>query len=261
MGARDPVKSHMVIPDTQVKPGVSIAHLGWAGQYAGDKKPDVIVHLGDHYDMPSLSSYDLADNPGEYHQRRYQDDLDAGDAAFQLFDAGLPRNYRPRKVYLLGNHEERYIRLIRAEPKLVGHIRPPWQYAKDKGWEIKNFLKPVIIDGIAYCHYFCRDENGMVINSKKGAPNARVMVKREMRSCVAGHKQGLSVHVHPTHERIIRGIIAGSFYDHEEAYLTPQGTMYWRGILMLYEVHKGDFNLSEISLDFLRRRYGKKRAA
>ena len=47
---------HLVIPDTQVKPDFHIEHLEWAGQYAVDKKPDVIVHLGDHWDMPSLST-------------------------------------------------------------------------------------------------------------------------------------------------------------------------------------------------------------
>lgn len=101
----------------------------------------------------------------------------------------------------------------------------------------------------------------MVTNSRQGAPSAKAMVQREMRSCVAGHKQGLDVHIQPTSKGIVRGVIAGSFYQHQEEYLTPQGTMYWRGILMLYEVHKGDFNLSEISLDFLRRRYaGKQRS-
>ena len=50
---------HMIIPDTQVKPGSSFEHLKWAGQYAVEKKPDVIVHIGDHWDMPSLSSWDV----------------------------------------------------------------------------------------------------------------------------------------------------------------------------------------------------------
>ena len=47
-----------MIPDTQVKPGVNTDHLEWAGHYAVKMKPDVIVHIGDHWDMPSLSSYD-----------------------------------------------------------------------------------------------------------------------------------------------------------------------------------------------------------
>ena len=50
---------HLIIPDTQVKPGHPIDHLRWAGQYAVDKKPDGIIHIGDHFDMPSLSSWDV----------------------------------------------------------------------------------------------------------------------------------------------------------------------------------------------------------
>ena len=49
---------HLIIPDTQVKPNTPTEHLKWAGQYAAEKKPDVIVHIGDHWDMESLSSYD-----------------------------------------------------------------------------------------------------------------------------------------------------------------------------------------------------------
>ena len=49
---------HFIIPDTQVKQGSDTRHLKWAAEYAVKHKPDVIVHLGDHWDMPSLSSYD-----------------------------------------------------------------------------------------------------------------------------------------------------------------------------------------------------------
>ena len=55
-----PYKKHLVIPDTQIKPGVPTNFLAWIGQYIVEKRPDVVVHLGDHWDMPSLSSYDSA---------------------------------------------------------------------------------------------------------------------------------------------------------------------------------------------------------
>ena len=42
---------HLVIPDTQVKPGNSVDHLYWDGKYAAATKPDVIIHLWDHWDM------------------------------------------------------------------------------------------------------------------------------------------------------------------------------------------------------------------
>lgn len=249
----------MVIPDTQCKPGVPIDHLGWAGQYATEKKPDTIIHLGDWYDLPSLSSYDEVDHPGEYHAQNYQADLDAGDASVLLFQRGLRslRGYAPRLVYLVGNHEHRYQRLVDAQPKLRGAIRAPWAYAKSLGWEVIPFLQPIVIDGIAYAHYFCRGPSGTVTNSKRGSPSAKAMVGREMMSCTAGHKQGLDVYIYPTGHGMMRGIIAGSFYQHEEGYLSPQGTNYWRGILMKHEVYKGSYNLMEVSLDYLKRRYGK----
>jgi len=40
---------HFIIPDTQVKPDVPINHLEAAGNYIIEKQPDVIVHLGDHW--------------------------------------------------------------------------------------------------------------------------------------------------------------------------------------------------------------------
>jgi hypothetical protein len=34
----------LYIPDTQVKPDSNTDHLRWAGEYAADKKPDIIIH-------------------------------------------------------------------------------------------------------------------------------------------------------------------------------------------------------------------------
>ena len=47
----------LLIPDTQVKENVDLTHLTALGNFIVHKKPDIIVHIGDHYDMPSLSSY------------------------------------------------------------------------------------------------------------------------------------------------------------------------------------------------------------
>ena len=73
----------MVIPDCQVKPGNSVEHLRWAGLYAADKKPDIIVNIGDFWDMPSLSSYDVGKK--SFEGRRYQKDIAAGNTAMDVF--------------------------------------------------------------------------------------------------------------------------------------------------------------------------------
>ena len=48
----------LFIPDTQIKNGVNLDHIQALGNYILDKKPDIIVCIGDWWDMPSLSSYE-----------------------------------------------------------------------------------------------------------------------------------------------------------------------------------------------------------
>lgn len=78
---------------------------------------------------------------------------------------------------------------------------------------------------------------------------------REMCSCTSGHLQGLDWQVLQTGDKRVYGMIAGSCYLHEEDYLTPQGTQYWRGIIMKHEVKDGEYDPMMISLDYLKRRY------
>jgi hypothetical protein len=250
-------KKHLCIPDVQGRPKVPLNHLVWAGKFAVDKRPDTIIQLGDWYDMNSLSEYDRSERPGEFHARSFQADLDAGDKSVDLFEDALAKakGYKPKKIYLLGNHEDRYDRMINADPRLNGAIRAPWAYAQELGWEVIPFLKVIEVDGVLYSHYFCRGPSGTVTNARRGSPSARAQVLREMQSCTAGHKQGLDVHIQPTAHGMMRGIIAGSFYQHDEVYLSPQGTKYWRGVLMKHEVSKGNYNLMEVSLDYLKKRY------
>ena len=69
------MKKHLVIGDTQVKPGISISYLTWIGRYIVDKQPDVIVMIGDFADMPSLSSYDVGKK--SFEGRTYKADIKA----------------------------------------------------------------------------------------------------------------------------------------------------------------------------------------
>jgi hypothetical protein len=93
---------HMIIPDTQVKPGSSLKHLEWAGKYAVEKKPDVIVHIGDHWDMPSLSSWDVGKK--SFEGRRYKDDIDAGIKGLETFLAPI----RAEQKRLAENKKKRW---------------------------------------------------------------------------------------------------------------------------------------------------------
>jgi hypothetical protein len=247
--------SHIVVPDTQVKPGVPTDHLEHAGKYIADRKPDTVIMLGDWADMHSLSSYDKGKK--SFEGRRYKQDVASSGEAMERFLAGLKgMRKRPRLVMLKGNHEQRIDRAIEDDAKLEGTIGYEDLGFSAAGWECYPFLQPVTIDGVTYCHFFPRSASGSISQTTRGAPNAKAQLVREGGSCVAGHQQGLDMACLPLRGRLQWGIIAGSFYQHDEAYLSPQGNAHWRGLVVLHEVNEGYFDPMTVSLGFLKRRYG-----
>jgi hypothetical protein len=259
------LRSHLIIPDCQVHEGVNTNHLTHIGKYIVEKKPSVVVCLGDFADMPCLSSYDKGTK--SFEGRRYWKDIkSARDAMDKLLKPirehnltlkrGKRKQYTPRMVMLLGNHENRINRAIDADAILEDTISTEDLGYEENGWEVHKFLETVDIDGVLYSHFFPRSANGRVLQNRRGAPSAVTQVRREMQSCTSGHLQGISFDVYQTGNRRLYGLIAGSCYTHEEDYLSPQGTAYWRGIVMKHEVQNGQYDPMFVSLDYLKRRYG-----
>lgn len=254
---------HLVIPDTQVKDGVDLSYLSWIGEYIVEKKPDVIVQIGDFADLPSLSSYDKGTK--SFEGRRYKKDIEVVHKGMELllqplreYNERAKRNkekqYKPRRVLTLGNHEARITRAVDGDPKLDGTIGIDDLGYKESGWEVFDFLEPVIIDGVVYCHYLVSGVMGRPVGT------ASAMVSKVHQSSVVGHQQGRQVaYGRRADGSNITCIIAGSCYLHDEDYMGHQGNKHWRGILMLHEVNDGHFDEMFISLDFLRKKYDKPR--
>jgi len=251
---------HLVIPDTQVKPDQNLEHLRWAGKYAASTKPDVIVHLGDHWDMASLSSYDVGKK--SFEGRRYTKDIDAGLDGMAMFlepikkeqrrlQQGKKRQWTPRMVFLLGNHEHRIERAIESDAKLEGLMGYDHLALDYQGWETVPFLQPIVIDGIAYCHYFTSGVMGRPVTS------AKLLLQKKMMSCVMGHVQDRDIaYGRKADGNSVTGLFAGIFYQHDEDYLNPQTNGSWSGIWMLNEVKNGSFDELPVSMNYLRRKYG-----
>lgn len=248
----------LFLPDTQVRPDVPTDHIAWAARYAADKRPDAITLAGDWYDFPSLSQWDEGKMAAE--GRRYEDDVRAGTDALALFDHELrkhaPRSYRPRKLVTLGNHEDRLTRAVEASPKLEGKLSLNDLAFKEYGFVVSPFLQPVACFGVTFVHYCPLNAQGRVGPGRFGAPSALAQARRMMQSTVCGHRQGLDVATVETPGKRIRGVIAGSFYQHAEGYLGPMGNSHWQGILVLNDIQGGDFDLCEVSLSYLGRKYG-----
>ena len=250
----------LVIPDCQVKPGVDTNHLTWIGKYIVDKKPDIIVNLGDFWDMPSLSSYDIGKK--SFEGRRYINDVTFGNFAMAkllepLHDAQyLARQqkkkvYQPKKYFLLGNHEQRIERAVDSDPKLEGTIGYDDLYLDD--WEVVPFLQPLNIQAVIFCHYLTSGVAGRPIVSA-----GSILTKRHQ-SAVVGHQQGKQVATaYRADGKALTAIIAGSCYLHDEDYMGIQGNKHWRGICVLHEVENGSFDEMFVSLNYLKQKYGTK---
>ena len=241
----------VVIPDCQIKPGVPLEQLTWAGKYIAEKRPDIIVQIGDFVDMESLSSYDIGKR--SFEGRRYKKDIEAAEKGMSLLMAPIQKqkSYKPRLVITLGNHCDRITRATDTDSKLEGVLSLDDLPYKKYGWEVFPFLKPVIIDGIAFSHYFPSGQLGRPIAT------ARTLLMKLHMSCIAGHLQGRDIfYAKRADGKNMTAIIAGSYYQHNEAYLSPFTNQHWRGIVVCNEVHDGSFDEMMVSLDYLKRKYG-----
>jgi hypothetical protein len=114
-----------------------------------------------------------------------------------------------------------------------------------------DFLDPVVIDGVVYCHYLVSGVMGRPIGT------ASAMISKVHQSAVVGHQQGRQVaYGRRADGSNITCIIAGSCYLHNEDYMGHQGNQHWRGVVMLHEVSDGHFDEMFVSLDYLRKKYG-----
>ncbi len=245
---------HVWIPDTQLRPGVPTNHLVAAGNYIVDKRPEVIVVGGDWWDLPSLNSYE---KPGSkyFEGVSLKADIEFGNDAMADFlrpILAVKRSYKPRLVFIEGNHEYRLQRYIDTAPTAREGIISRAAF-NTEGFEYHNFLNIVEIDGIMYSHYFCNPES--LLRNVLGGQMANRLAKLKQ-SFTMGHQQTVLTGTAylPTGRRI-RGLVSGAFYQHDEAYAGPQGQNYWRGIHYKHEVVNGDYDLMEVSIGYLIREW------
>lgn len=249
---------HFVLPDVQAKPDHSFDYLYRIGKYVVEKQPDKIICIGDFADMSSLSSYDRGTK--SFEGRRYVKDIEAAKEAMAAFMTPMmeynatakkngKRQYRPELHLTLGNHENRIIRAVNDDSKLDGVLSVSDLGYESWGWKVYPFLETVILDGVAYSHYFVTGTAG------RPCSNARLQLIKKHMSCIAGHQQGLQIATdYRADGALITSIIAGSCYEHNEDYMGPQGNKHWRGALMLHDVKEGQFDIMPVSMKYFNER-------
>lgn len=239
------------IADTQIMDGVPTDHLRAYGEWIAAKQPEVIVHLGDHWDFPSLSFHN---KPGSIalEGRRYVKDFDAGRRALDEFLSPIARarGYRPTMVYLLGNHCILPSRQAAQDARLEGALKDPVEVLEQYGWKVYPFLQPVVIGGTAFSHYFPSGALGKPVST------ASMLLRKLHMSAVAGHQQGRDIaYARRADGAMMTGLISGSFYQHQMQWMSPAQNLHWRGTFVLNEVRDGQFDELALSISYLKRRH------
>ena len=249
----------LVIPDCQVREGVPLQHLKWAGEAICEYRPDVVVNIGDFADMPSLSTHDKAGSK-YFEGLRYKKDIEVAKEAMTMLMKPLRdlqktqkdskhKIYKPRLVFLLGNHENRINRAINNSPMLEGLISTK-DLGYEKDWEVHEFLQPVFIEGVGFSHYWPTGAMG------RPASSAAVIINKLHMSCVAGHQQGKQIAYGKRADgKPLCAIIAGSYYLHDEDYMDSLSNRHWRGLVVLNDVKDGHFDEMMLSIEYLERKY------
>lgn len=249
-------KMHIILPDPQVRPGTPTHHLKAVGNMVVELQPDVFVCMGDFWDMHSLSQYDMGRIAGE--KARYLDDIKAGNAAMDILLAPIKKfqgtkpgkNYKPRMIFIMGNHENRIMKHMEAHPYLEGVFH--YEEFNLRSWAVYKFLTLAEADGVYYSHYFYNPMSG-----KAYGGSIQNMLNKIGVSFTMGHQQRIAYDRKDLpNGKTINGLVAGACYIHDEAYKGPQGNHHWRGVIVKHNVRLGNYDLETCELPRLLEIYG-----
>lgn len=222
--------------------------------------PEVVVCIGDLFDMPSLSGFDVGKKAFE--GRTYSADIEAGiDAQKLLFGEIYKHNQKSQQTvepefhYCLGNHEQRIARAIDADRKLDGLIG--YEDLTNDGefpWIMHDFLAPVVINDVAFAHYFVSGVMGRPIS---GVSPAASLLAKQSHSCVQGHIHTLDFAQKSRIDgRKLNAVVCGWYGDFEEAWAGPQVNALWQGgVLVMRDVYEGEFDMEWWSIGRVQRSF------
>ena len=238
-------KTHLIIPDSHAHPNFSNARYSWLGHLINDIKPDVVIDIGDWFDMSSLCSYDRGKK--SFEGRSYQADINAGVEAQDRLYSIVKKSKKklPRFVRTLGNHENRVSRAIEQDRILDGTIGTSDFQSKEYKWEEYPFLEPVEIDGIQYAHYFVTGVSGRPIG---GEHPAYSLLTKRFRSSTCGHVHTFDYCIRASGTGKLHGCVVGVYQDYWADYAGQANDIWNPGVVVKREVENGAYDLEHISL-------------
>ena len=163
----------------------------------------------------------------------------------------------PRRVFLIGNHEERIDRALEVQPELeltIGY----------KDLRLEDFYDDIIdyagttpgsitIDGITYAHYFVAGISG---KPSSGSSPALLGLSKSHKSITQGHSHLFDYGSRPTltGDRI-NSLVAGCFIGSDLEWAGQANKMWWHGCFIKRNVEDGNYDLEVVSMERLEKEY------
>lgn len=250
-------KTFVVIPDPHSHFQHNNNRADWIGELIADVKPDIVVNLGDNWDMPSLSGYDKGKR--SFHGRTYSQDIATGCEFNERMWGRVTKRKRkmPRRVFLHGNHEQRIERAVNIQPELAGTV----DY---KDLQLERWYDDIVpytgdtpgvieLEGVHFAHYFVSGVMGRAIG---GEHPAYSLLSKEYVSCTQGHTHVFDhcVRTRGDGKKII-GLVAGVCQDYNSDWAGEVNKLWWRGCFIKRGVEGGCYDLEAVSLERLKREY------
>ena len=255
-----------VLGDSHVEPDQCIKRFSALGNYLVEHQPNYLISIGDFLSLDSLSAWD-ADKRKTMEGVRYWNDVHSGNDALDLLEAPIicynstrkkrhQSLYKPKKIFLKGNHEDRLDRYLEKNPVLDGaEISLEYNlHLKKRGWEVVPYKQHYVIHDVAFTHIPISN-NGNPIGGKYVCHKALDLYNY---SIVFGHTHRLEIANKHRHggEHLQQSLICGGFFDHVPPYMQGATTDSWRGMTVLTLSQDMRFDVQTVSMSELLSNYG-----
>lgn len=252
-------KIHLVIPDSHATPGQHNKRAVWVGRLINELRPDVVIDLGDTADMPSLCSYDRGHK--SFQGRTYAKDVEVhNDFQDRLWHTvRKAKRKMPRRVRLIGNHDQRIERAVELSPELEGAVSL-------RDLDLESYYDTIVpyngstpgtidIDGVTYAHYLTSGVMGRAIS---GEHLAYSLLTKKFKSCTVGHNHTYDFCIRTTADngRKIMGLCAGVYQEHFSNFAGEGNNLWHRGVVIKRDVENGMYDHEWISIKRLKKLYG-----
>lgn len=256
----------LVIPDGHNDEVHPLDRWRSLGKLITDRKPDLIVQLGDFASINSLSHFDM-NKRRLMENKRFSKEIAACRQAMDLLFDPLTqywvkqkrshvKRYTPEIIWCEGNHEARVESYLDVHAQLEGQLELDLAHNLNYSGYPIDLVVPykdyVIKDGIAFTHAPI-NAAGAPVTGKMALHRASELFAT---SLVFGHLHRLTqLDIFRHGGDILQIISAGCFFEHTDTYAKGAANVYRRGVLLLHQWDIGRFDVEEISIARLKAEY------